>query len=87
MCDMFRNCSSLKEINLKYFETSNVNDMRGMFNGCSSLKYLDLSSFDINNVNMFTDMLNTKTSTTIKAKPDLKANFTSFSSGTKIIWE
>jgi bacterial surface protein 26-residue repeat protein (3 repeats) (fragment) len=28
---MFYNCSSLKEINLKYFETSNVTDMRCMF--------------------------------------------------------
>lgn len=44
---MFNNCSSLKEINLKYFETSNVTNMRCMFSKCSSLKYLDLSSFDI----------------------------------------
>ena len=45
VASMFDQCISLKEINLKYFETSNVENMKYMFFGCSSLKYLDLSSF------------------------------------------
>ena len=84
---MFYNCSSLKEINLKYFETSNVTDMRCMFSNCSSLKYLDLSSFDISKSKDCNYMMDTGTSTTIKANPDLKAKFTSTHSGTKITWE
>ena len=32
-------------------------------------------------------MMDTNTSTTIKATPDLKAKFTSTHSGTKITWE
>ncbi|RGG09190.1 BspA family leucine-rich repeat surface protein [Ruminococcus sp. AF27-12AA] len=67
---MFYNCSSLKEINLKYFETSNVTDMRCMFSNCSSLKYLDLSSFDISKSKDCNYMMDTGTSTTIKANPD-----------------
>ena len=35
MSDMFRGCSSLKELNLKNFNTNNVNDMRWMFRRCS----------------------------------------------------
>ena len=34
MSDMFRGCSSLKELNLNNFNTNNVTDMRCMFGGC-----------------------------------------------------
>ena len=84
---MFYRCSSLKEINLKYFNTSNVTDMRCMFMGCSSLKYLDLSSFDISKSKDCNYMMDTNTSTTIKANSDLKAKFNRMSSETKITWE
>ena len=84
---MFDQCISLKEINLKYFETSNVENMKYMFFGCSSLKYLDLSSFDISKSKNWNFMMDTNTSTTIKANPDLKAKFISTHSGTKITWE
>ena len=47
---MFRNCSSLKSIDLSSFNTSNVNNMRCMFDGCSSLQSIDLSSFNTSNV-------------------------------------
>ena len=76
-----------KEINLKYFNTSNVTDMRCMFMGCSSLKYLDLSSFDISKSKDCNYMMDTNTSTTIKANSDLKAKFNRMSSETKITWE
>ena len=84
---MFYNCSSLKEINLKYFETSNVTNMRAMFSNCSSLKYLDLTSFDISKSKDCDYMMDTNTSTTIKVNPDLKAEFRSVYSGTNITWE
>ena len=32
---MFRECSSLKELNLINFKTNNVTDMSEMFSGCS----------------------------------------------------
>ena len=67
---MFDLCTSLKEINLKYFDTSNVTNMSGIFFGCSSLKYLDLTSFDISNSKDCSYMMDTNTSTTIKANFD-----------------
>ncbi|MGM9800866.1 MAG: BspA family leucine-rich repeat surface protein, partial [Candidatus Limisoma sp.] len=50
---MFENCSALKSLDLKSFDTSNVTDMNGMFRLCSSLSSLDLSNFDTSKV---TDM-------------------------------
>ena len=50
MSGMFRECSSLKELNLNNFNTNNVTDMRYMFWGCSSLKELNISNFNTNNV-------------------------------------
>ena len=35
---MFYECTSLKELNLSNFNTSEVNDMYYMFSKCSSLK-------------------------------------------------
>ena len=54
MLDMFRECSSLKELNLSNFYTNNVTDMGNMFRECSSLKELNLSNFNTDNV---TDMV------------------------------
>ena len=40
MSDMFDGCTSLKELNLSNFNTSNVTNMRFMFRKCSDeLKY------------------------------------------------
>jgi surface protein len=47
---MFRDCSSLTELDLSSFDTSKVTTMEGIFNNCSSLTELDLSSFDTSNV-------------------------------------
>ena len=45
-------CSTqLHNINLSYFNTSKVLNMRHMFYNCSQLIDLDLSSFNVNNVN------------------------------------
>ena len=50
MFGMFYGCSSLKELNLSSFNTSNVTDMAQMFNGCSSLIELNLSTFNTSRV-------------------------------------
>ena len=50
---MFFWCSSLTNLDLSSFNTSNVTDMSHMFSSCSSLTSLDLSNFNTANV---TDM-------------------------------
>lgn len=48
---LFYGFSNLESIeNLKYLDTSNVNNMGSMFQDCLSLKYLDLSDFNTSNV-------------------------------------
>ena len=86
MYDMFLYCKSLKSIDLKNFDTSKVTTMKNMFYGCYNLKYLDLSSFDISKSQNCDYMMDTGTSTTIKANPDLKAKFNT-QNNTKITWE
>lgn len=56
---MFKNCPSLKSIDLSGLDTSSVKDMSDMFDGCSSLESIDLSGFEstcaINASYMFCD--------------------------------
>ncbi len=52
---MFKDCSSLKTLDLSSFTTTAATGMSSMFNGCSSLETLDISGFKTNNV---TDMSN-----------------------------
>ena len=47
---MFEGCASLKSLNLKNVNTSNVENMADMFFDCELLEELDLSSFDASNV-------------------------------------
>lgn len=47
MRHMFAGCSSLKELNIKNFNTQNVLEMQYMFKQCSALKTLDLAHFAI----------------------------------------
>ena len=53
---MFSECSSLKELNISNFNTSNVTNMRNMFFKCKSLKVLNLSNFTANKVTNMTNM-------------------------------
>ena len=46
MYGMFYGCSSLTELDLSSFDTSNVTSFDFMFDGCSSLTELDVSGFD-----------------------------------------
>lgn len=50
---MFRNCSSLTDLDVSGFDTRKVTTMGTMFSGCSKLSTLDVSGFDTKNV---TDM-------------------------------
>ena len=63
---MFKNCTSLKEIDLKDFDTSNVTNFSEMFMNCSSLclrdeeeavKPLDLGCLEINKATTISRML------------------------------
>ena len=47
---MFSECTSLTNVDLSNFDTSNVIDMSHMFFGCTNLTNLDLSNFDTANV-------------------------------------
>lgn len=47
---MFKNLSSLEELELSGIDTSKVTNMASMFEGCESLEELDLSRFDTSKV-------------------------------------
>ena len=47
---MFFSCSNIIEIDLSYFDTSNVTSMESMFYGCSQLTSIDLSHFNTSKV-------------------------------------
>lgn len=69
MSEMFKNCDSLKELDLSSFDTSNVTNMDRMFSNCGSLTQLDLSNFNTSKVaNMYYMFSNCKNLTTIYVK-------------------
>ena len=53
MSKAFKNCKSLKSLNLSNFNTLLVQSMEQMFLNCSSIRYLDLSNF---NTSIVTDI-------------------------------
>lgn len=53
---MFKDCKSLKELNLSCFGSVHPENMKNVFAGCSSLEYLDISYFDLVKVNEFQGM-------------------------------
>lgn len=56
MSGMFRDCSSLIDVDLSHFNTSKVKKMGIMFGDCISLKSLDLSNFDTRKVTHMNNM-------------------------------
>jgi len=50
MEDMFYGCSSLTNLDVTGFDTSNVTDMGGMFGECKSLTNLDIKNFNTSKV-------------------------------------
>lgn len=55
---MFRNCSSLTDLDVSGFDTRKVTTMGTMFSGCSKLSTLDVSGFDTRNVTNMNAMFN-----------------------------
>ena len=56
---LFKDCSSLKEIDLKPFKSSDVKNMNNMFSGCSQLETIKFpSSFNTMNVIDMSNMFN-----------------------------
>ena len=53
---MFARCSSIIDMDLTSFDTSNVTNMREMFSSCRNLKNLDLSSFNTKKVTNMSKM-------------------------------
>ena len=43
---MFEKCSSLKKLNIKNFDFSNVTEVQGIFTGCYSLNQLIIDKFN-----------------------------------------
>ncbi|MDT2727209.1 BspA family leucine-rich repeat surface protein [Lactococcus formosensis] len=74
MDSMFRDMSSLEELDLSNFNTSKVTSMLSMFSGASSLRELDLSTFDTSKVKamnyMFSDMTSITTLNVSKFKTE-----------------
>lgn len=64
MRNMFYRCTSLTNISLKNFNSTNVTNMCNMFYGCTSLTNLDLSNFNTSNVTHMSAMFSGCTSLT-----------------------
>ena len=55
---LFYNCSSLEELNLSKFDSSNITTNYWMFRQCSSLKKINLANFDTSNSENMSNMFN-----------------------------
>lgn len=56
MYAMFKDCSSLTNLDLSTFNTGKVTDMMSMFEGCSNLQTLNISNFATDSVTVFEAM-------------------------------
>ena len=84
MYRMFRNCSSLLELDLSNFNTSKVTNMNAVFNNCKKIMNLDVSSFDTSNVtNMYFMLHNCRSLTNL----DLSSfNFTNVTNSSNMFF-
>lgn len=55
---MFKNCQSLRSLDLSGWDTKNVTDMGGMFYYCVSLSSLNLAGWNTKSVDNMGDMFN-----------------------------
>uniref|UniRef100_A0A6C0I8Y7 BspA family leucine-rich repeat surface protein n=1 Tax=viral metagenome TaxID=1070528 RepID=A0A6C0I8Y7_9ZZZZ len=55
---LFKNCTTITEIDAPYWDTTQVTDMSAMFNGCNSLISLDLSGWKTDKVKNMRAMFN-----------------------------
>ncbi len=56
LSNMFKDCLSLKSLDISGFKTEDVKNMNGLFSGCSSLESISLSNFDTKNVENMSNM-------------------------------
>ena len=56
--NLFSYCTNITEIDLSYFDTSQVNYMNSMFSDCSNLISLNLSNFNTSSVTSMSSMFN-----------------------------
>ena len=56
LSNMFKDCLSLKSIDISEFKTENIKNMEGLFSECSSLETISLSNFDTKNVENMSKM-------------------------------
>ena len=57
MSDMFRNCSSLKTLDLSSFNTEKVNTVAGMFGDCNQLESLIMPDIDKSNLKDYNNFM------------------------------
>lgn len=56
---MFRDCTGIKNLDLTYFDTSNVGkSMQDLFLGCTALITANISNFDVNKVETINSLFN-----------------------------
>ena len=58
MNSMFKECSSLVQLDVSHFNVNKVTDMRKMFESCTSLTELSLFNMKNKSVNIMVDMFN-----------------------------
>ena len=58
MLGMFKDCTSLENIDLRNFDTSSAKTLQEMFSGCTALKTVNVSSFDTSKVQGYYNMFN-----------------------------
>ena len=81
MIDMFYECSSLTELDVSNWDTSNVTSMGFMFQNCKSLTELDASNWDTSNVTaMYYMFINCKSLTELNVSNWNTSNVTTMSS-------
>lgn len=74
IASMFKNCSSLNNLDMSHFDISNVTNLSDMFNGCSSLSYLNITGWDFKNVTTVASMFSNVGLKTIDTSTWLNAN-------------
>lgn len=78
---MFKNCSSLKNLDLSSFNSVNPENMKTVFYGCSSLEYIDISNFNLKGVNVFQNLCYGCTSLKSISFPNIDKTKTIYLSG------
>lgn len=86
MVCMFAYCSSLTNLNLRSFNTSNVTSMKEMYSNGSGLTSLDLSSFETSKVTDMSSMYsNCSSLTNIYILKNIDSAFSFIGSAIEII--